>query len=215
MNTNKLYSLADLTDYVVETYHLPTYEKRDANWKTYRQQIYRTLINLNLWENGIEKTTGKKAAKYFTEEQRQLLLTEPSFYDYVREKSSDEAIYKSKRYADIQRDIATRREAHIDYLNSLETGTDENLPCISNEAFRRKKNDVMLKALFELFFTPLDEELLMNDLWQTQLLSDELSLEPKDIEAEHRLNSPEGNYYKRKENPFEKEQPSLKTAKSK
>ena len=179
----------------------------------YRQQICRTFQKLGLWDKAIIDRNGKKETRYFTEHQRQLLLVEPNFYDYVRAKSDDEGLQNSKKYADIQRDIATRREAHIEYLNSLNMDENEDIPYISNDMFRRVKNDIMLKALFELFFTPLDEALLMNDLYQTQLLADELSLEPIDIEAEHRLTHPEGNYYKKIKNPFEKEKPSSKPSK--
>ena len=215
MNTENLYTVTQITDYVIEKYKLSTDGADDSKKMTYRQQITRTLKNMELWNKAIIIRNGKRETRYFTEHQRQLLLAEPKFYDYVRTNSADKGLHEGKKYADIQRDITNRREAHLEYLDSLDMNENEDIPYISNKMLRKVRNDIMLKALFELFFTQFDETLLLNDLYQTQLLADELALEPIDIEAEHRLTHPEGNYYTKKENPFEEKQPSSKKVKKK
>lgn len=80
--------------------------------------------------------------------------------------------------------------------NLADNSPDEDVPYISNKEFQNYKNSMMLTALFEKFFTPINDELLINDMTQVFIIRDEASLDVADIEAEQRLAHPEGNYYK-------------------
>lgn len=192
-----LYSIKDLVDSIIDEYQLST-EDENA-WSTYRQKISRTLKESGIWDRGIAKKTGKKTTMYFTEQQRQELLSEKTFYNYLRDRSKSEEIRNSKRYDEIQKAIEERRISHIEYLASLETGSiDKNAPVITDKEFRDYKRDLMITALFEKFFTPIDDKLLLSDLYQVQIIEDELDLQVEDIEAEHRLSHPNLYYYKEK-----------------
>lgn len=192
-----LYSIKDLVDSIIDEYQLST-EDENA-WSTYRQKISRTLKESGIWDKGIAKKTGKKTTMYFTEQQRQELLSEKTFYNYLRDRSKSEEIRNSKRYDEIQKAIEERRISHIEYLASLETGSiDKNAPVITDKEFRDYKRDLMITALFEKFFTPIDDKLLLSDLYQVQIIEDELDLQVEDIEAENRLSHPNLYYYKEK-----------------
>ena len=78
--------------------------------------------------------------------------------------------------------------------NLADNSPDEDVPYISNKEFQNYKNSMMLTALFEKFFTPINDELLINDMTQVFIIRDEASLDVADIEAEQRLAHPEGNY---------------------
>ena len=69
---------------------------------------------------------------------------------------------------------------------------------ISNDVYYRYKMDMMISALFELYFTPIDDGILMNDLERVFIFKDELNLQLEDLDAEKRLNNPEGVYYHKK-----------------
>lgn len=136
---------------------------------------------------------------YYTEQHKQAILCEKTLYDYVRSNSTSEEIKNRKRYNELQKDIEVRREAHIKYLDS-QTQDDENsiAPTITDQEFQDYKNTLMLTALFERIFTPINDDLLYNDLYQTQIIKDELNLQAADIEAEERLQHPNGSYYHEK-----------------
>ena len=190
-----LYSVKELVDSIIEEYHLPT--QGDDAWATYRQKVSRTLKKTGIWDKGVPKTVGKKTTMYFTEQQRQELISEKSFYNYLRDRSEADEIKNSKRYDEIQKAIEERRISHIEYLDSRETGDyDGNIPVITDKEYRDYKRDMMITALFEKFFTPIDNKLLLNDLYQVQIIEDELDLQIEDIEAENRLSHPSQYYYK-------------------
>ena len=192
-----LYSVKELVDSIIDEYQLSNINNKE--WASYRQKVSRTLKESGIWDKGIAKKTGKKTIMYFSKQQRQELLSNKSFYDYVRVRSTSVEIKNSKRYDEIQKAIEERRISHIEYLNSLETdNTDKNAPIITNKELREYKNNMMLTALFEHFFTPIDENLLLNDLYQVHIIEDELNLQFEDIEAENRLSHPEGYYYKKR-----------------
>lgn len=193
----KLYSVDELTESIISDYHLSM--KVDNAKAAYKAKIYRTLHDLNMWDKAITKPNGKSKTKYFTENQKQQLLASPKLYDYVRENSESEEIKNSKRYKDVQAEIEIRRNDRIAYLNSLgvDEGYNDNAPFVSQKDLRNTMNTIMLTAIFEQFFTPINRDLLLNDLYAT-LYSDDLELDAANIEAEQRLEHPEGNYYKKK-----------------
>ena len=128
----------------------------------------------------------KRQCRYYTEEQKRAILAEKTLYDYVRKNSTSKRIKNSKKYSEIQIDIKRRRNEYFDMMNDL----------IDNPPDENYKNSMMLNALFEKFFTPIDDALLRSDMTQVFITRDEASLEISDIEAEQRLSHPQGIYYK-------------------
>ena len=196
---NGLYSLDELTKSIINEYKLP-YSEDDDTFAVYRQRIYREVVKLKLVDSAVKRVNPdtKRKCMYFTEQHRQRILTEKTLYDYVRANSSSEEIRNEPRYKEVQRQISERREAYIEHLSSLNNDEDinPNDPAISDSDFRSAKCQLMLEALFQLYFTPINDSLLRNDLDRV-LKKDDLGLQIEDMEAERRLEHPEGNYYSR------------------
>lgn len=194
MSNSELYTIDKILDDIIEIYKLDL-SGTDAR-KKYQQKIYRTLHNTKIWDKGIIKKNGKKEIRYFSEQQKQELLCSSDLYDYVRNNSESDKIKNSMRYKDLQEEIAKRRESYISYLDSQEQiPSSEGAPYISQEEYESTKNSMMLTAIFEHFFTPINDSLLENDLYKT-LFVDGLGLTNEVIEAEQRLNNPKGSYFK-------------------
>lgn len=196
---NGLYTIKELTQSIIDEYQLDC--STDSAFEVYYMRIYRALQKKQLLKAGIEKINPetKRKCMYYTEQHKQAILCEKTLYDYVRSNSTSEEIKNRKRYNELQKDIEVRREAHIKYLDS-QTQDDENsiAPTITDQEFQDYKNTLMLTALFERIFTPINDDLLYNDLYQTQIIKDELNLQAADIEAEERLQHPNGSYYHEK-----------------
>lgn len=196
---NGLYTIKELTQSIIDEYQLKCFT--DNAFEVYYMRIYRALQKKQLLKAGIEKINPetKRKCMYYTEQHKQAILCEKTLYDYVRSNSTSEEIKNRKRYNELQKDIEVRREAYIKYLDS-QTQDDENsiVPIITNQEFQEYKNTLMLTALFEKIFTPINDALLYNDLYQTQIIKDELNLQAADIEAEERLQHPNGSYYHEK-----------------
>lgn len=196
---NGLYSIYDLVEFVKKEYQLDqTSAEADKN---YYMRIYRALKQKNFLDEGIEQVNPMthRKCRYYTEYHKQTILHEKYLYNYLLNNSTSEDIKNGKRYDEIQKNIEMRREAHIKYLNS-QTQDEENstTPIITQQEFQDYKNTLMLTALFERIFTPINDDLLYNDLYQTQIIKDELNLQAADIEAEERLQHPNGSYYHEK-----------------
>ncbi len=190
-----LYSVKELVDTIIEDYHLPI--QGEGAISNYRQKISRTLHDTGIWDKGVPKTVGKKTTMYFTYQQKQELISEKALYDYLRDRSQSTEIHNSKRFDEIKNAIEERRIAHIEYLRSRKTGDyDDNIPVITDKEFREYKKDMMITALFEKFFTPIDDKLLYSDLYRVEIIENELNLQIEDIEAENRLSHPNLYYYK-------------------
>ena len=194
---SKLYTLEELTESIINDFKLDR-SGEDA-FHRYYQKIYRTLNACGFLKTATKKTNPctKRQCRYYTEQQKRAILAEKTLYNYVRENSTSKRIKNSKKYSEIQIDIKRRRNEYFDMMNDLiDNPPDENTPYISNKEFQNYKNSMMLNALFEKFFTPIDDALLRSDMTQVFITRDEASLEISDIEAEQRLSHPQGNYYK-------------------
>ena len=197
---NGLYSLDELTHSIIDEYKLP-YSGGQEEFATYRQRVYREVVKLKLVDSAVKRVNPdtKRKCMYFTEQHRQRILSEKTLYDYVRANSSSEQIRNEPRFKEIQQQIRIRRENYIEQLYDLnnEEDVNPNDPAISDDDFRAAKCQLMLEALFHLFFTPINDSLLRHDL-DRNLKKDDLGLQIEDMDAERRLSHPEGNYYSRK-----------------
>ena len=179
---SKLYTLEELTESIINDFKLDR-SGEDA-FHRYYQKIYRTLNACGFLKTATKKTNPgtKRQCRYYTEEQKRAILAEKTLYDYVRKNSTSKRIKNSKKYSEIQIDIKRRRNEYFDMMNDLiDNPPDENTPYISNKEFQNYKNSMMLNALFEKFFTPIDDALLRSDMTQVFITRDEASLEISDI----------------------------------
>lgn len=193
---DRLYTINELTDSIIEDYQLRRVDDNDT--KAYYMEIYRALNKLGILNAGIKRVNPatKRICRYYTEHHKQAILSEKTLYDYVRNNSRSDKFSKSKRYDEMQKSIDIRRNEHIKYLDSRTQELSEaDIPVITQEEFHNYKNSMMLTAIFEKFFTPINDELLYNDLYQIQIIKDEINLQIEDIHAEERLQHPNGAYF--------------------
>lgn len=188
------YTVSDLIDKLIEEYKL---ENPKNNRSAYTAEVYRILHETGIWDHAIIEKKGKKKLRYFSEQQKNNLIANKRMYNYLIKSSTSDEIRSQRAYEKIQEDIRKRRERYIEHLSSLKNTENSLAPRLSDDEFIQCKNNMMLQAIFECFFTPINESLLYDDLYQ-MLLKDELDITIKDINAEKRLSHPEGNYYKKR-----------------
>lgn len=197
---SKMYSINEMIEVAIDEYKLETEETKAAalNGKKYYQKFQRALKSkdVNFWESAPVQTRVKTKAKVFSEEQMRVLFSSKEMYDYLRDNSMDEEIRNSNRYDEVAKEILKRKADYIAYLE--ENGLDEeDIPSVRHEDVMKIKENMMIEAIFNLFFTPFNEELLEQDLTYL-FLRDEMALTREQIEAERRFANPYGIYYKEK-----------------
>lgn len=198
-----MYTLEELTDSIIEEFQL---QNADIDRNNYHQSIYRALKRCNLLNKGIKKRNPdtNRMCMYYTEVQKRTILADRILYDYVRTRSGLKQYNKGPKYKDVIASMSQQRQEYIDYLSALGTEVDEDNesdPYISDQEYRFHKTNMMFEALFSVFFTPIDDELLRNDLEQVEIYADPLNPTIQDLAAQHRLENPEGIYYKRLDSP--------------
>ncbi len=191
----KIYTVADLTDCIIKEYHLET--NTDSDRRKYYYQVRRVMVDLNLLEQGEKRMNPKthRMAMFYTEEHKQQILSCKKMFNYVRNNSELSTLSKSPRYDEMQIIINRRREKHIQYLSQLTTGDETSAPYITDKEFEDCKTRMMIEALFDKWFTRIDDDLLRLDLELAYIYKDESNITREVTEAEIRLAHPEGFYY--------------------
>lgn len=200
---SKMYSINEMIEVAIDEYELETEETKEAalRGKKYYQKFQRALKSkdVNFWGSAPVQTRGKTKAKVFSEEQMRYLFSCKEMYDYLRDNSMNEQIRNSNRYDDVAKEILKRKADYIAYLEEKGLDDENDIPSVRHEDVIKIKENMMIEAIFNLFFTPFNEELLEQDLTYL-FLRDEMALTREQIEAERRFANPYGIYYKEKKN---------------
>ena len=203
----ELITITEMTKILIKKYSLPINPDIGTDFSTFRQKVSRALKETGIWEQGVDEIIGKKKIRKFTMIHLLELESSKQMYDYLRDKSENNEYQNSKRYKEISNTIEKRRKQFLDTqsksgpfipLTNLNQNVDPVVPKINQEELTIFADHIMIKALFELFFTPIDEKLLYSDIFRYKYLSEESNLGVEDLEAEDRLAHPEGNYYHKK-----------------
>lgn len=194
------YSISDMIELASKEFSLP-----DSASNNYYTEFQRAIKEMGLWENAHIEIRGKSKTHVFTEEQMQRVFASKRIYNYLRELSLDEAIRTRPRYDDIKSSIVKRRDNFIKKMDELsneyvdgKVSIEDRLRGVSMKDFLELKQRYMIEAIFRVFFSDFNNERLYHDL-EVTLYTDEMNLTPVVLEAEHRLEHPEGNYYTRKD----------------
>ena len=215
---NELITVTEMTEILIKKYSLPINPDIGTDFSTFRQKVSRALKETGIWEQGEEKLIGKEKIRKFKMIYLLQLESSKQMYDYLRDKSENKKYQNDKRYKEVV-DIAEKRRK--DFIKKQKTSrpfiplsvlptvskeeftisndNDSVTPTINQEELITHADHIMIKAIFELFFTPIDERMLFGDMFRYKYLSDESNLGVEDLEAEERLANPEGNYYKKKD----------------
>lgn len=178
-----------LTEFVEQQMTKFGIEKNEKNFSKLRIKFTRVLKDLKIWDQAETKLIGKKHTKVFSRQQLIALYNEVESY-----------LLKHSNI-DIEKLEAHRRE-HAQYMDDLLSGKFDHHysdPYEAPKVTSQEKMEVMITALFEKFFEPLDLETWNNDKATT------FSFEPEEADnidyflASDRLKNPVQSYTKPKQ----------------
>lgn len=196
MNT-KYYSVRELVESAIKEYQL---HDDESSRKAYEMMFRRTLEKLGYTVvddvDVIYEVVGKSKTKKFSQRIKDRLFFSKNIYNYFIDNSVDEAVKNKKSYDELISEIRHRRDDAIMYENNRDS-YDDAVPTVSNAQLQQHKRNMMLEAIFNIFYTEFDEEQLRYDL-NLALTSDEFNVTPDLIDAEYRYHHPEGNYFHKK-----------------
>ncbi len=124
-----------------------------------------------LWEASEDheyKDANKKLCHFFTEKEKNEIIYSNEIHDYLIARSNSEKIKNLPKRKELQEKIAEAKEEWQKaqeeagffpepYTGTIPSGTD----------VMTEKNMIMFTALFELFFNPIDEKLLSDDIFNS------------------------------------------------
>lgn len=124
-----------------------------------------------LWEASEDrknKKANKKSFYFFTEKEKNEILSSAEIYDYLIERSTSENIKNMPKRKQLQKEIDKAKE---DWQNAQREAGFLPEPYIgimpSETDVMTEKNMIMFTALFELFFEPIDGKLLSDDIFNS------------------------------------------------
>lgn len=147
-----------LSEFIEDMLQLCKMEGTKENKKKFRVKFTRELKELGIWENAPEKLIGRKKTKVFTTNELEQLKTKILGY------LAKQAGYNPTELAEIGQSII---EANENYL--FEEYWEKEQKGLNNESYwkmpitQTEENNIMLKAIFELFFTPIDTKQWQHD----------------------------------------------------
>lgn len=184
-------TITEFTYQLIELYEIENTEK---NFKSIRKQIERELKNKEYWNSAKEIKIGRNISKVFDD--NILELIQFNIEPYLLKKSSinteELALYRNQveEYIDYSRN-------NYDKIQNIEEeiNNNPNFGMSENEQLK-----LMIKALFNLYFEPIDLEQYKKDntLIQTSEDFDQLNIEC--FNAYKRLSNPLNSYIKKRDN---------------
>lgn len=186
----KLTTLTEFVEEQLTRFDIPNTEK---NHNKLRIKFTRTLKELGIWDTAETKLIGRKHTKVFTYKQLQQLYSKVEPYLLKHSNINTE-------------ELESYRRSVGDYLEELNNMTNDKYEEQLLEAqyeppkvTRSEAMEVMLTALFEKFFEPLDTRQWNKDK-ETDFFTDPMDYDTLDyFSAQKRLNNPVDSYVKPKE----------------
>jgi hypothetical protein len=195
MNKREVFTMArytTLTDYVntqIEKFDIPDTEK---NRNKLRIKFTRTLQELGYWDTAEKRVIGRNETRLFTNEQLNHLSTEVEPY-LLKQGNVDTEELEEYRQNFEQHIEDISNQTNESYQQQIESEQYEPPKVTKREAM-----EVMLTALFEKFFEPLDIQKWNQDK-STIHFAELVDMTDTDyILASMRLNNPVQSYTKEK-----------------
>lgn len=166
----------------------------DKIFSKIRIKAQRELQKLGYWDNAPAKLIGKAKTKVFTEEQ--LLKVQVRMRYYLeglsdKEKNLNHKKVKATAY---RYDEFTNNFIPVDEENYSPDNYNSNQYVISKKEIEDKKKDIMLEAIFNYLYTPIDEDKLETLLYTAKLSDDPFKV----AQALEQLKEPEGHLFKKR-----------------
>lgn len=124
-----------------------------------------------LWEAAEDheyEKSNKKSFHFFTEKVKNEIIYSDKIYDYLIAQSKSEKIKNLPTRKSLNKMVEKAKEdwenalAQADFPSQVYTGITP-----SEKDIMEEKNSIMFTALFELFFDPIDEKLLSDDIFNS------------------------------------------------
>jgi len=150
-----------LSQFIEDMLQLCKIEGTKENKKKFRVKFTRELKELGIWQNAPEKIIGRKKTKVFTT--RELEQLKSKLMSYL----AKQAGYNPTELKEIGQTIIQKNENYQNYLYEVDWEKEQER--IDNESYwempitQTEENNIMLKALFELFFTEIDTKQWQDD----------------------------------------------------
>lgn len=124
-----------------------------------------------LWEASEDheyKDANGKSFHFFTEKEKNAIIYSDEIYDYLIKRSKSDRIKNLPTRKSLNKMVEKAKEdwenalAQADFPSQVYTGITP-----SEKDIMEEKNSIMFTALFELFFDPIDEKLLSDDIFNS------------------------------------------------
>lgn len=166
----------------------------DKVFSKIRIKAQRELQKLGYWDNAPTKLIGKAKTKVFTEDQ--LLKVQVRMRYYLeglsdKEKNLNHKKVKATAY---RYDEFTNNFIPVDEENYSPDNYNSNQYVISKKEIDDKKKNIMLEAIFNYLYTPIDEDKLETLLYTAKLSDDPFKV----AQALEQLKEPEGHLFKKR-----------------
>lgn len=166
----------------------------DKIFSKVRIKAQRELQKLGYWDAAPTKLIGKAKTKVFTEEQ--LLKVQVRMRYYLeelsdKEKKLDHRKVKATAY---RYDELTNNFIPVDEENYNPDSYNSDQYIISKKEIEDKKKEIMLEAIFNYLYTPIDKDKLENLLYTAKLSDDPFKV----AQALEELKEPEGHLFKKR-----------------
>lgn len=186
-------TLSDFVNKQIKNYNLNNDEKI---FFKIRIKAQRELEKMDLWQNAKTETIGKAKTRVFSKEQLgQLEIKLAPYLEKLSTKEKnlnyDEVKALASKIADGENPEFAEKEMKNFYKQAKNSVP---APIISKKDVEQEKQKIMIEALFEHFFTPIDTEKL-EDLMTTIKLTDD---DFKKASALEELKHPEDHLFQRK-----------------
>lgn len=181
-----------LTDYVnsqIEKYDIPDNEK---NHNKLRIKFTRALQKLGYWDTAKKKTIGRNETRLFTDQQLEHLSIEVEPYLLKQGNVNIEEIQEYRQNFENYIE-ETYNQTNEKFQQQLEEQQYE-----APKVTRKEAMDVMITALFEKFFEPLDVQKWNQDKATIHFAQLSDMTDTEYILAAMRLNNPVKSYTKKK-----------------
>lgn len=194
------YNLNELVQSLIEEFNLYDDDNARNNLYQYLYQYFKKTGAEKLAPRAVNPTT-KRECSYYSQAQRDALLDDETVVKHLCDIAED-SDYVNERLVKRVEAVEAYNEAYCDYMYEMAHSSPNDVKLeqdiwADNEV-RRIKPQMMLEALFEVFFTPINEEELKKDLLMRREMP-EPNPPYAHLEACERLKHPEGNYFSRRD----------------
>lgn len=153
-----------------DEYHEKIPDRVRKKFEKYVQNT-RNQEGKTLWEASEDhkyKDADEKSFHFFTEKDKNAIIYSDEIYDYLIARSKSEKIKNQPTKKSLNKMVEKAKEdwenalAQADFPSQVYTGITP-----SEKDIMEEKNSIMFTALFELFFNPIDEKLLSDDIFNS------------------------------------------------